>query len=303
MILAVTGGTGFVGRALLALAQQRGLAVRALARSAQPATPGVAWVRGDLADTGALAALVAGADAIIHVAGVTNARSRAEFDRGNSAGTAAMLDAAAGAGVRRFVHVSSLAAREPALSHYGASKAAAEALVTASRLDWTLVRPPAVYGPGDPDTLGFYQMVARGIAVLPGPGRFSAIEVGDLAAALLAIAAAPAAGRTWAVDDGTPGGHDYAALARAIGAALGVTPRLVRLPPAALHLGATVDTALARVRGRLPRLSFDRARYIAHPDWVVAEGDRPPPELWAPRIGLTEGVRATAEWYRAQGWL
>ena len=207
------------------------------------------------------------------------------------------------ASVRRFVHVSSLAAREPGLSHYGASKAAAEALVAASGLAWTMVRPPAVYGAGDPDTLGFYQMVARGFAVLPGPGRFSAIEVGDLAAALLAITAAPVGGRTFAVDDGTSGGHDYADLARAIGAALGVTPRLVRLPPAALHLGATVDTALARMRGQLPRLSFDRARYIAHPDWVVAKGDRPSSEIWTPKVGLAEGVRATADWYRSQGWL
>ena len=305
MTLAVTGGTGFVGRALLALAASRGLQVTALARAAQPDTAGVEWVRGDLANEGALAELVAGAEAVIHLAGVTNAPSRAEFDRGNVAGTAAMLAASEAAGVRRFVHVSSLAAREPGLSHYGASKAAAEALVTASGLNWTMVRPPAVYGPGDRDTLGFYQMVARGFAVLPGPGRFSVIEVSDLAAALLAVAGAgvETAGRTFAVDDGASGGHDYAGLARAIGAALGVAPRLVRMPPAALHLGATVDTALARMRGRQPRLTFDRARYIAHPDWVVAEGDRPPAALWSPRVALAEGVKATAEWYRAQGWL
>ena len=85
---------------------------------------------------------------MIHVAGVLNARDAAGFEAGNVTGTAAMVAAAEKSGVQRFVHVSSLAAREPKLSVYGATKAGAGALVSASSIASAIVRPPAVYGPG-----------------------------------------------------------------------------------------------------------------------------------------------------------
>lgn len=303
-MLAVTGGTGFVGRHLLRIAGERGLAVRALARRPQPPLPGVEWIAGDLADTAAVAALCDGVDAVVHVAGVVNARSRVAFDAGNVAGTAALIAAAITAKVRRVVAVSSLSAREPHLSDYGASKRAAEAVVTASPLDWTLVRPPGVYGPGDRETLPVFEMIARGLGIVPGDGRFSLIEVSDLAAALLALATGETGiGATYEIDDGSVGGYSHGQLAQAIGVALGRRPRLVRLPAGVLRVGAAADTVVARMRQRLPRLSFDRARYLAHPDWVVAAGAGVPTATWRPRVGLAEGLAATAAWYRAAGWL
>ena len=104
-----------------------------------------------------------GADAVIHIAGLINAADAAGFEPGNVGGTLAMIDAATAGGVRRFVHVSSLAAREPKLSLYGASKARAEELVERSGLDWAIVRPPAVYGPGDRETFELFQMARRGL--------------------------------------------------------------------------------------------------------------------------------------------
>ena len=199
----------------------------------------------------------------------------------------------------RFVHVSSLAAREPGLSAYGASKAGAERVIVASDRDWTIVRPPGVYGPGDRETLLLFQLAAKGFGFAPGIGRVSMIEVSDLCRALLAVAATPADRLVHEVDDGTP--VDHATLARAIGAAVGRSVRIVRLPGLGLMLGAAGDTAWARLRGKLPRLSFDRARYLAHPDWT-AHGDNLA-GVWSPRIGLAEGTSAAAAWYRAEGWL
>lgn len=297
MILAVTGGTGFVGEHLLTLAVERGHTVRALARRPQPPRPGVDWTLGDLAAPGDLCA---GADAVIHIAGTITAATRAGFDAGNVAGTASIVAAARAAGVRRFVHVSSLAAREPGLSDYGASKKAAEALVAASGLDWAIVRPSGVYGPGDRETLPVLQMVARGIAILPGDGRFSLIEVGDLAAALLAVAASDYRGIA-EIDDGVA--YSHADLARAIGVAVGRTPRLIRLPLGILRVTATVETALARLQRRNPRMTRDRARYLAHPDWVAATGAGLPSGLWQPATGIAEGLARAVAWYRAQGWL
>nr|WP_295660768.1 NAD-dependent epimerase/dehydratase family protein [Polymorphobacter sp.] len=303
MILAVTGGTGFVGGHLLAAATAHGHTVRALTRRPQPPRPGVAWITGDLNSPGDLCT---GAEAVIHIAGTITATSRAEFDAGNVAGTASIIAAARAAGVTRFVHVSSLAAREPGLSDYGASKAAAETLVAGSGLEWAIVRPPGVYGPGDRETLPVFQMVSRGIAVLPGDGRFSLIDVSDLSAALLALAAsdgiAASGGGIAEIDDGH-GAYSHADLARAIGVAVGRTPLLLRLPLGVLRATATVETTLARLQKRGPKMTHDRARYLGHPDWVAATARGLPATLWQPKTHLPEGLARAVAWYRAKGWL
>ena len=104
---------------------------QALTRRPQDAREGVDWIEGSLEDRDALERLVTESDAVIHVAGVINAPNAAGFEAGNVTGTLAMLAAATAAGTQRFVHVSSLAAREPKLSQYGASKARSEELVEA----------------------------------------------------------------------------------------------------------------------------------------------------------------------------
>ena len=133
MKLAITGGTGFVGSHLINVALAAGHTVKALTRREQAPRDEVEWVLGDLGSRDALEKLVGQADAVIHVAGTINAPNAAGFDEGNVQGTLAMLAAATAGGVQRFVHVSSLAAREPKLSLYGASKAKAEELVHSSR--------------------------------------------------------------------------------------------------------------------------------------------------------------------------
>lgn len=293
MILAITGATGFVGGHVLEQALAAGHEVRALTRRPRPPREGVTWVAGDLADPGDLAV---GADVVIHVAGVVNAPDRAGFAAGNVDGTRAVLAAAERAGVARFVHVSSLAAREPELSDYGWSKAEAERLVEASPLAWDIVRPPAVYGPGDAEQADLWRLAGRGLALLPPPGRMSAIMVEDLAALLLALATSPGRHALYEADDGQAITHrDYA---REIGRALGRRVVTVPLPASFLRLGARIDRLL---RGPRARLTPDRASYLVHPDWTCDPTRRPPPDLWRPRYTLDQGMMATAAWYRAEG--
>ena len=121
MRLAVTGGTGFVGSHLLDIVLAAGHQINALTRRDQPEREGIDWILGDLSSRDALEHLVDGVDAVIHVAGTISAQTASGFEIGNVAGTLAMLAAATAGGIHRFVHVSSLAAREPKLSLYGGS--------------------------------------------------------------------------------------------------------------------------------------------------------------------------------------
>jgi uncharacterized protein YbjT (DUF2867 family) len=299
--LAVTGGTGFVGSHLLRLALEQGYDVRALTRGWKPPEDEIAWVDGALDRPESLLKLCTGADAVIHLAGAINAPSRAAFDAVNAGGTANMIDAARKAGVRRFVHVSSLAAREPELSAYGSSKLKSERLVAASPLEWTIVRPPAVYGPGDRETFELFRMARRGIVPLPPRGRFSVIHAEDLCRLLLAILDEPDTwGETYEPDDGREGGWEHRHFARTLGRLYGRRTATVPMPRPLLRVGAMLDSL---VRRRKAKLTPDRVRYFCHPDWVVTAERRPPALLWQPQVKTPTGLKATADWYREEGWL
>jgi nucleoside-diphosphate-sugar epimerase len=301
MKLAVTGGTGFVGSRLLDAAVADGHHVSALTRRPMPPRANVDWVCGSLEQPDALGKLVAGADAVIHVAGVISGRTAADFDRSNVDGTQAMIDAAGKAGVKRFVQVSSIAAREPQLSLYGGSKAKSEQIVANSGLPFAIVRPPAVYGPGDRETLELFKMAKMGVVLLPPEGRVSLIHADDLVRLLVALAAPGApTGVTIEPDDGRRGGWTHKEFAEALGHAVGRRGASLSIPSGLLRFGAKADRLL---RGDKAKLTADRAAYFCHPDWVADPARAVPPDLWQPRIATPEGLAATAQWYRAQGWL
>ena len=301
MRIAVTGGTGFVGSHFIEAALAAGHEVRALTRRPQPDRAGVTWIEGSLSDRDSLRGLVDECDAVVHIAGVLNARDQAAFHAGNVDGTLSALTASTAAGIHRFVHVSSLAAREPRLSMYGASKARAEELVERSGLDWTMVRPPAVYGPGDTETLDLFAMAKRGIVLLPPKGRLSVIHVSDLVRLLLALAD-PAAPKQTIVepDDGKPGGWSHDEFAAALGAAVGRKGIRLSMPSPLLRFGAVIDQLIRRDRAKLTQ---DRAAYFCHPDWVVDSARAAPADLWTPQIATPDGLASTYRWYREKGWL
>ena len=300
--IAMTGATGFVGAETLNQALESGYSVSALTRRAQPPRARLKWVPGSLDDAAALDTLVRDVDAVIHIAGVVNAPDRDSFEVGNARGTMAVVDAMRKRGVRRLVHVSSLAAREPGLSDYGWSKELAERHVKASGLDWTIVRPPAIYGPGDQEMLELFRMAKRGVMLLPPGGRLSVIEVSDLARLLLTLTGETdmSLAQTYEVDDGTPQGWDHQDFGQAIGHALGRTVRTMATPAWLLGAGARMDRFF---RGKGAKLTPDRVRYFCHPDWVAAMGQHPPRALWSPEVATEDGLKATVQAYRVKGWL
>ena len=298
MTLAVTGATGFVGQALLDRAAQAGIPIRAITRREQPERPGVTWIAGDLDAPNALAQAMKGAEAVLHIAGVVNAPQPAGFETGNVKGTLNVIEAAVKARVNRLVFVSSLSAREPHLSAYGSSKARAEKLVRASGLDWTIVRPPAIYGPRDHEMLPLFKAAKWGFVPMPQrEGRASYIHVDDLARLLLALAPGSEAvfGKTFEPDDGKPSGWSHHDIAQAIGAAVGRQPKVLHMSPRVLSVAGRASQWLLGDKAKLTR---DRASYMAHPDWGVSEAARVPEAVWSPQIATRDGLKATAQWYR-----
>ena len=301
MIIALTGGTGFVGKRVIALATEAGHKIRALTRRPQDDQQHVTWITGALDTPLALAMLVEGAEAVVHVAGVVNAPDRPGFALGNIDGTQAMIDATVAARITRFVHVSSLTAREPALSNYGWSKAESERRVETSPLAWTIVRPPAVYGPGDMEMLDTFRVAKLGLALTPPKGHMAVIHVDDLARLLIALATNDDHGHVYEPDDGTPGGWSHADfLGAAIGAAVGKRVLAIALPRPLLAIAARADRLF---RGKEAKLTADRVGYMCHPDWTADPAKRPPHALWQPQIPTPVGLAETAAWYRAQGLL
>ncbi len=311
-ILALTGATGFVGSHVLHAALNAGWHVRALARDPArlPEHPTLQPMRGDLEDANALARLVVGADTVLHVAGLVAAARRADFHRINAEAAGRLAEAAARAGARRFVHVSSLAAREPHLSPYAASKRASEDAVrdafAGSTGSIAILRPPAVYGPGDRATLGLFDQLSRSVALLPGRRdmRVSLVHVRDLASALLHLAASnDADGEVLEVDDGTREGYTWEEMARIAGEVLGRPVKVILLPRVLVRLAGHGADLVSALTGRAFMLSAAKTRELYHPDWTVR-----PPTLaertdWTPRIRFAEGFRETLQWYCERGWL
>ncbi|HTK35811.1 MAG TPA: NAD(P)-dependent oxidoreductase [Caulobacteraceae bacterium] len=301
-IAALTGATGFLGAHLVQALDAAGFSVRVLARR-EPSPPGWGEVRpevipGDLSDPDALARLVEGAKAVVHAAGAIKADDLAGFMRVNRDGTVDLARACrVGAPEAPFVLVSSLAARQPELSAYAASKRAGETVAVELLGERaTVIRPPAIYGPGDRETLAIFRAAATSplLPVLSADARMALVHVEDAARTVAALALAPAPG-VWALADSRPEGYGWREILAAAAAAVGRGPALVPVPAWALP-------GLARIGVAAGLLSREKVGEILHKDWAIRPEDLAPgapPVRWS----LDEGFAATADWYRRAGWL
>ncbi|WP_207476994.1 NAD-dependent epimerase/dehydratase family protein [Arenibaculum pallidiluteum] len=311
-LAAVTGGTGFLGRAVVAALLRRGWRVRLLVRRqrGQLAAPEheLELVFGDLDDADALRRLMRGADAVVHAAGLVKARGRSDFMAVNAAGSGKVAAAlAAAAPAARLVHVSTMAAREPHLSDYAASKRAGEveAVSACGGAPWVIVRPPAVYGPWDSETLRVFR-AARGpvVPIFHGPdSRVCLIHVDDAAEAVAALCAGGPSGRTFEVTDARREGYPWRTVAEEAIRAVGGTARLVTVPRPLIQAAGSALGAIGRLLGASPFLTSGKAREILHPDWSSAADRQPPAGLWEPRVPLPQGFAETVRWYRDAQWL
>jgi len=305
--IALTGGTGFLGAHVINSLLDAGHKVTALTRRPQEERTGVTWIEGSLTETDSLDLLCKKADVLINLAGLTKALSRDAFFDINVTATKNVFDAAVRGHVKHVLHISSLAAREPRLSHYGASKAGTELLLTARKwpFTWTIVRPPAIYGPGDKEILKLLKATKLGI--LPAPGntknRVSMIHARDMADAITLLSDGSNGSAILEIDDGKTGGYQLTDIAAALAGPEQKSPTVFSLPFWAIGTIGAVNGMIASAINRPAMLTLSTARYLCHNDWTVREPRRPHLPNWSPQFDLKAGLKDTTDWYRKNGLL
>lgn len=277
-VIAITGATGFIGLHLLSQLDAQGLATRALIRARRnrklqiPKTTQI--ISGSLGNAAAVAALLKDVQTCIHVAGVTASINVSGFHETNVIGSYDVAAAAYAAGVQHFIHVSSQAARAPWISDYAASKALSEVAIQtfAPHMKVTIIRPPAVIGPGDPMLRPMFKLIKSGW--LPAPAepkgktrKFAVISVGDLVAQIVSQVR---------MSDTTPRlvepcslpATDWAHIAAAVSDVLRHDVRTLRLSPSLMQcIGASADAIAHLIRRPLP-LSGNKVRELLAVDWT-----------------------------------
>jgi 2-alkyl-3-oxoalkanoate reductase len=300
-IVALTGGTGFLGRHIVDALSAAGWRVRALVRRPAAAPDGVEIVPGTLEDEAALERLLDGAVVLVHAAGVIKAAKQTDFMRVNRDGGKRLAARAARQTVPpRIVLVSSLAAREPSLSAYARSKRAEEDAFTAAGMSaLAILRPAAIYGPGDRETAVFFKAANGPLLPIPDvpKAHVGLIHVADVAAAVTAFCAEGTPNGSFELTDARQQGYTWDELAQEIRAAVGGRARIVKFPFALFAAVGAVNALLAAIGGHPFTLTPGKARELFHPDWSSAPERQPPANVWQARMPLREGMMQTAHWF------
>ena len=301
--VALTGATGFIGATVMQRLLQGGFRVRALyrktgCRNHTPQNP-VVWVPGCLEDTDSLARLLTGADAVVHCAGRVRGLDEKAFNQVNVDGVARLVRAARRLHpAPRILSLSSLAAREPHVSPYAASKRLGEQVLSAdaARLSWLVLRPPVVYGPGDRETAPLLRWMSRGLAPLVADEktRFSMIFAEDLAEAVVALLEQPVwQGQVFELHDGHRGGYCWREVIEAVAQVTGRPVRGLRLPRSLVKFLAGLNLTAGRAFGYAPMLTPGKVRELTHSDWTADNAAICRKTGWAPMTPLQEGMRRT----------
>lgn len=274
----------------------------------------VELVTADFGRPADLSAATEGVDIVVHAAGITRARRKGDYHRVNAEGTRLLAVAALEGGVRRFVLLSSLAARGPdalsgssierPASPYGRSKLEAESHLRSLdvQMERVVLRPSAVYGPRDRDFLPLFQMARRGFLVLPpGPGALQPVYASDVASAALAAARGSTGFGPFPVAERER--YGWKEIAAVMERTLGRRVRIARLPAAAFTLAGRVAERAAKTLGSSPLFDERRAQDLAVHSWTCDPSFAERGLGWRAEVSLPEGLERTLRWYCEAGWV
>lgn len=301
--IALTGTTGFVGGHLLEELLSRGYLVNALTRKNQPPKDGVKWTLGDLQNEAALADLLDGCDIIINVAGLIKAKSAQEFMSANSLAVATLKSIVNKSSLNPlFIQISSYAAREPQLSDYAESKYQGEEMLKiGDEIRWTILRPPAVYGPGDTETLKIFKIIQHGLVLYPAnkDNRVSWINISDLSIAIAdLIEIKNCEKKTFEVDDGAANGYSHEEFFNTASQIMGKSTVKITIPKIFLKIIGSMNELFGMLLNYAPMASSDKINEICHDDWVVDKKLDFQETGWTPKTNLNDGLKETLDWYK-----
>ncbi|MFZ1730047.1 MAG: NAD-dependent epimerase/dehydratase family protein [Bacteroidota bacterium] len=327
MIISVTGGTGFIGSHLVDRMLEQGHEVRTLVRKSSNLRwlegKKVEHIQGDIRDAASLEAFLRNADIVYHIAGVVKARDRQGYFDGNVKATENMLEAARqfAPNLSRFLYVSSQTAVGPSAAFdrpvreddptrptttYGLSKVAAEAAVRAygDSLPWTIVRPPAMYGPRDTEIYIYFQTIAKGLNSMIGfdDKRLSLLHSDDLVQGMiLAAESNKSLGQTYFISSEEY--YSWPQVGRITADALKRRTFTVRLPHAMVYTVAAFAQIIAALQKKPATLNLEKARDITQRYWTCDVSKAKNELGYRQQVSIEDGIRQTVDWYRAQGWL
>lgn len=323
----MTGARGFIGSHLTEALLQSGFQVRCLLRKKSGADKWLDGLKveildGDITKPESLVEAVKGVDYVFHLAGATKAYRKEDFDKINYEGTKNLLDAIRrfNPGIRRFVHVSSLAVVGPSLngkplsedapllpvSNYGRSKLKAENAVIEYLHEFpvSIIRPPAVYGPRDKDLFELFKYAQRGrrVEIVGGTERLSLIYVKDLVNGILLAAEQDAAvGKIYFIcNDEIYSAKD---LGNQLTGSFGTGARSMKIPLFVIFLASCAGELYGKLVRRSSIFSLDKYREIKQISWIC-DNTKAKKELgFNAEFSLEEGIRETTDWYLQNGWL
>ncbi len=295
----LTGATGFIGQHLQKKLQSEEMDVMAVVRPSSrhknSLLPGTGKILAELDDANQLASAITSSSAIIYCAGSVRGRNLEDFDAANISGVRAIVNAMnhAKSGVPLLL-ISSLAASRPQVSDYANSKFLGEQEVVGhADFPWTILRPPAVYGPGDKEMLPILKMARKGWIMPPGPRqqRLSLIHVDDVASAVMAWLKSwkNCNQSTYTLDDGHSGGYDWPEIAQT------ASPggyRRVNIPAWVISSAGHINLTLSRMLGYAPMLTPGKARELTQDHWVCNNTALSEATGWNPEINLAQGINS-----------
>lgn len=295
-LVALTGATGFIGSHLLEHLQRSNVRLKILVRQPhkhQFSSPNIDVIAGNLQDTNALEKLLQGCHALIHCAGRVKASYGHQFYEDNVIASKLLFEVAKNnPNLKKTILISSLSARQAKISHYAASKYAAEQCLINSGIDeWTIIRPPAVYGPRDNELKPVFDWMRRGILWVPGNDkqRFSLLHVQDLCHLVTySLNSEDSDHQILEPDDRKNHGYSWQDVQSIAEEFFNRKIILIKSPKTVLFAAANINLYTSRLLNRSAMLTPGKVQELLHQDWVVNREHIWP--NWTPKIDLKNGL-------------